>query len=107
MKIKFLYWPECPSHEKGLTRLKKVLSENNIESEVEVIEINSEEEAKKYNFIGSPTFFINGKDIDPNYLGNNTPGLTCRVYTLPDGRYMPLPFEDMIIEALNRAKVNE
>lgn len=107
MKIQFLYWPECPSYEKGLERLKKVLLENNIASEIEIIEINSEEEAKRYNFIGSPTFLINGKDIVPVEMNNHAYGLTCRVYTLPDGRIMPLPSEEMIIDALMRVKDKE
>lgn len=100
MKIQFLYWEGCQSYKKGLERLYRILEEEQINNVVEVIKIDTENDAKKWNFVGSPTILINNKDIDPKGLNDNYPSLTCRVYRWEDGRYSPLPSEKMIKEAL-------
>ncbi len=73
--------------------------EEGIDTDVEVVEVESEEQARQLRFIGSPTILLNGRDIDPPppdtyYV------LTCRVYRLEDGRFSPLPSRDMIRRAI-------
>ena len=104
MKIQFLYFEDCPSHEDGLARLRKVLEEESVSQEIEIIEVVSEKQAAELKFIGSPSILINGRDIDPGGLERQSPALACRVYRLPDGRFSPLPSESMIRNALHRAE---
>lgn len=106
LHILYLYWPECPSHEEGLLRLRNVISENHIDADLRTKIIETEEDAEKYQFAGSPTFIINGKDLYPAESGKQTPALDCRVYRLPDGRISPLPSEEMIRGALLREITN-
>ena len=106
MNILYLYWPECPSHEEGLSRLRDVIRENHIDADIRTRVIETEAEAGKYQFAGSPTFIINGKDLDPAESGRETSALTCRVYRLPDGRMSPLPSRAMIRDALLREAAN-
>ena len=100
MKIKYLYFADCPSYEDGLARLRKVLEEESISQGIEIVEVVSEKQAAELKFIGSPTILVNGRDIDPGDLAGQSPALACRVYRLPDGRFSPLPSESMIRSAL-------
>lgn len=101
MKIRFLYFKGCPHSEPALRLLKEVLREMNIEEKIEIIEINSEEEAKKYNFLGSPTIQINGLDIEKERR-NDPPVLGCRMYKTKAG-YSGIPPKEMIKKALEEA----
>jgi len=103
LKIQYLYFAVCPSHEEGLARLRKVLAELSAAPEVEIIEVVGEEQARRVKFIGSPTIRIAGRDIDPGGLMGENYALTCRIYHLPDGRISPLPSEQMIREAIHAA----
>lgn len=95
MRINFLYFEECPSHEQALERLKKVISEEGVEADISVVRVETEEEARDLEFAGSPTILIEGRDISPHLEPPNY-ALTCRAYQLENGRISPLPSEDMI-----------
>jgi hypothetical protein len=70
------------------------------EEQLRVIEIRTEEDARRHRFPGSPTIRVGGRDIQPS--GPDQPiGLTCRVYRRRDGRASPLPDPADIREALN------
>ena len=103
MEVTFLYDEDCPSHELALERLRQVMAEEDIEATVEVIRLESDEQARQLRFIGSPTILVNGSDIDPPPR-NAYYALTCRAYQLEDGRISPLPSNDMIRRALRGAK---
>lgn len=102
MDIQFLYSEDCPSHEAALSRLQQVLREEGIEAEVRVREVETEEQAIRLRFAGSPTIIIDGHDIVP--LQNPHYALTCRAYRLEDGRISPLPSIMMIRRAVRAAK---
>jgi len=99
MRITFLYFEDCPSHEAGLERLQQVMAEENVRAPIEIIKVETDEQAQHLRFFGSPTILIDGQDIDPA-PGDAFPALTCRAYRLEDGRISPLPSPDMIRRAL-------
>jgi hypothetical protein len=98
LRVKFLYYEECPSHTLALERLREVMVEEGIPGEVEVIKVETEEQAHELRFVGSPTIRVDGQDIDPPR--DSRYALTCRPYRLEDGRISPLPSKDMIQRAL-------
>ncbi|HZC03994.1 MAG TPA: DUF2703 domain-containing protein [Gammaproteobacteria bacterium] len=100
MHVSFLYYEDCPSHELALERLREVLAEEGIDTDVEVVEVESEEQARQLLFIGSPTILLNGLDIDPPPPDSRY-ALTCRAYRLEDGRFSPLPSPDTIRRAID------
>ncbi len=102
MQIELLYFEDCPSHEAALARLREVLAEEGVPATVTVITVETEEQAQRLRFTGSPTILINGYDIDPP-PSDAMYVLTCRAYHLPDGRISPLPSAEMIRSALRRA----
>jgi hypothetical protein len=103
MKVEFLFWEGCPSHDVALERLRQVMAEEGINSPVEIVEIETEEGARAAHFVGSPTIRIDGQDIDPPDE-EAIYGLTCRVYHHEDGRATPLPTHNLIRQALLAAR---
>lgn len=70
---------------------------------VELRAVESEEEAERQGFRGSPTIRVGGVDVEPP--GEDEPtGLLCRVYRREDGRVSPLPDPDKVRAALERAR---
>lgn len=98
MKIRFLYFKGCPNAKPTLNLLEQVCEEKGLNEKIEVIEVRSEEEAKKYNFLGSPTIQINGLDIERERR-NDLPLFGCRVYK-NKASSTGVPPKEMIIEAL-------
>jgi hypothetical protein len=99
MNITFLYFEGCPSHGAALERLRQVMAEESVAAEIEIVKVETDEQAQRLHFVGSPTILINGRDIDPP-PSEAYPALTCRAYRLGDGRISPLPSPDMIRDAL-------
>ena len=98
MRVSFLYFEDCPSYDLALERLREVMDEEGIPGEVEVVKVETEEQARELRFVGSPTIRVDGQDIDPP---RGSPyALTCRAYRLEDDRISPLPSRDMIRRAL-------
>lgn len=104
MRIEFFYWEACPSHNEALARLRTVLHEEGLDIPVEVVRVDTEEQAVDQQFLGSPTIRINDVDIQPP--GENQVGLSCRVYHTDDGRVTPLPTVEMIRRAIRAAYPN-
>jgi hypothetical protein len=69
---------------------------------LEVVEIETESDAARESFPGSPTIRIDGDDIQPP--GENPIGLSCRVYRRADGGVSPLPDPAEIRAALRAAR---
>jgi len=102
-KVEFLYWADCPSHERALALLREVMTEEQIQAPVEIVEVKTEAEAQQYKFYGSPTIRIDGADIAPLTEYSVQPSLTCRAYRRADGRISPLPPRDSIVAAFRQA----
>jgi hypothetical protein len=99
VRVSFLYFEDCPSYDLALERLREVMDEEGIPGEVEVVKVETEEQARELRFVGSPTVRVDGQDIDPP--GDSRYALACRAYRLEDGRISPLPSKDMIRRALS------
>ena len=98
MRVSFLYYEDCPSHNVALERLREVMDEEGIPGVVEVVKVETEEQARELHFVGSPTIRVDGQDIDPP--DDSHYALTCRAYRLADDRISPLPSKDMIRRAV-------
>ncbi|MDQ7859992.1 MAG: DUF2703 domain-containing protein [Armatimonadota bacterium] len=103
MRIEFLYWEECPSHPEALARLRGVLGEEGLPGDIEVIRVETEEDARRHAFPGSPTIRIDGVDLQPEGVQGGAL-LTCRTYRTEAGRLSPLPTVTMIRRALQAAR---
>jgi hypothetical protein len=102
MTVELLWWEGCPSFPRALEDLRTALSEEGIDPDsIEVRHVDSDEQAERERFPGSPTIRIDGEDVVPP--GDGEPvGLTCRVYQLRDGRSSPTPDPADLREAIRR-----
>lgn len=102
LQVTFLYYEDCPSHDQALERLRQVIAEEGIATEIAIVKVETAEQAEELGFIGSPTIRVEGRDIDPPPPGAQ-PALTCRAYRREDGRITPLPSVELIRRALRAA----
>jgi hypothetical protein len=101
--VELLWWEGCPSHPDALADLERILAEEGVSAPVQMVHIESDEQAASERFPGSPTIRIGGEDIVPP--GDGEPfTLTCRIYRLRDGRVSPTPDPEDVRAAVRRAK---
>jgi len=121
MKVQILYILDCPWCVQTKKLIKESLDELGVKAEVEEILIDSDEKTRKYNFVGSPTVRINGKDIQEEVskgqclpceeLAEHTEKTTefvkqecrcgCRIYFYK-GKQYPYPPKEMIEDAIKK-----
>jgi hypothetical protein len=103
MKVELLWWEGCPSYPQALEELRSILNAEGLDPEaVQLREVESDEQAERERFPGSPTIRIDGRDVVPPGEGDPV-GLACRVYRLRDGRISPTPDPADVREAVRRA----
>ncbi len=83
MNVELLYFNGCPSWEAGLKNLQEALRAGQINAEIQLILIESDDEARTEKFLGSPSFRINGQDLWPEE--RESYHLGCRVYATENG----------------------
>jgi hypothetical protein len=104
VKVEFLYWDACPSHEEALARLRQALCDEGLDVAIDVVRVETQADAERLAFPGSPTIRINGEDLQPE--GAQPRGvLTCRTYRTETGRLSPLPTTAMIRAVLRRRRL--
>jgi hypothetical protein len=101
MRVELLWWEGCPSYPNALEQLRTVLAEEGADPDgVELRQMETDEQAARERFPGSPTILIDGEDVVP--ADGQPLTLTCRVYRLRDGRPSPVPDAEDV-----RAKVRD
>jgi hypothetical protein len=102
-KIQFLYWEDCPSHPEAWQLLQEVQAEEGLDWPVERILVTNDQDAQRWDFPGSPTIRVDGRDLDPQGAVQMGVALACRVYRLEDGRFSPVPSRETIRRGLRAA----
>ena len=105
MRVELLWWDGCPTHPETLQDLQGVLRDEGVDAEVEMVEVENDEQARRERFPGSPTIRFDGEDAFPADPGEPF-SLTCRVYRLRDGRVSPTPDPEDIRDAVRRVSAD-
>ena len=103
MRVELLWWEGCPSYPETLQDLKRVLREEGVDANVDLVEVETDEQARSERFPGSPTVRIDGEDALPAADGEPF-SLTCRVYRLRDGRVSATPDPEDLRDAIRRTR---
>ena len=98
MKVEVLYFDGCPTYLEAENTLRRVLSDEGIEAGVELVAVNTDEEAQRLRFPGSPTIRVDGRDLFPTPEREDW-RLGCRVYATPEG-LKGSPTAEMLKDAL-------
>ena len=101
MRAELLWWEGCPSYPEALAQLRAILAEEGAGAEVELREVESDAQAERERFPGSPTIRIDGEDVIPPDPAEPF-SLTCRIYSLRDGRISAIPDPEDVREAVRR-----
>jgi hypothetical protein len=101
--VELLWWRGCPSWEEALAELRDEMRALGMDpGSVKVREVQTDDDASRQGFVGSPTIRVDGRDVqDP---GDEPSGLTCRIYRLRNGGISPLPDRADVREALSAAR---
>ena len=106
MRVELLYWDADPNYMTTRQRLVEVLTEDAFETPIQMVAVNSLEDAELLGFIGSPTIRIDGTDIHADAAGQI--GLHLRAYPADgdlDGEAVePMPGKRLIRRAVERAR---
>jgi len=84
MRVEVLYFDGCPTYLEAEKTLRTVLAQEAAEAVVELVAVNTDEEAQRLRFPGSPTIRVDGEDLFPvpDRAGY---ALGCRMYATPEG----------------------
>lgn len=99
ISVEMLHTEGCPNAIEYLPRLRELVDRADIARPVQVRVITTPEQALRERFLGSPTIRVNGRDVDPIAGQRRDYGLSCRLYTGPDG-LRGTPPEDWVLALL-------
>jgi hypothetical protein len=66
MKVEIQYFDGCPTYRAAEKTMREVLAEEGVEAEVELVAVNSDEEARWLRFPGSPTIRVEDATCFPH-----------------------------------------
>lgn len=101
--VELLIWEGCPSTGSAREILDTEMRDAGLDPDaVRVRHLDTDADAERERFPGSPTIRVDGRDVVPP--PDDAPiGLTCRLYRLDDGSPSPLPEREHIRRALRDA----
>jgi len=98
MVVELLYFSGCPNWQVAQERLTEALERTgHADQRVTLVEVEADAQAQRLHFPGSPTIRLNGRDPFP--APEQTYGMSCRIYTTPDG-LSGVPSLDQLVRAL-------
>ena len=84
MEITLRYFDGCPNWQTAHERLRAAMREAGVTQVSPLLGwVETEEDAERLHFIGSPTILVDGRDAFPTTEANF--GLTCRIYETSEG----------------------
>ena len=84
MEITLRYFDGCPNWQMAHERLREARREAGVTHVSPLLErVETEEDAERLHFVGSPTILVDGRDAFPTTETNV--GLVCRIYETSEG----------------------
>jgi hypothetical protein len=84
IQMEILYFDGCPTYRTAEETLRGVLAREEVEADVSLVAVNTDEEARRLRFPGSPTIRVEGEDLFP--VPDRTEyALGCRMYATAEG----------------------
>jgi hypothetical protein len=102
-RVQLLYFDGCPNHEPLHARVRALLAERGLPEAIELVRVESHDEALARGFLGSPTLRVDGVDVEPGAGERDDYGLKCRLFHREAGR-AGVPDDAWIVAALDSAR---
>lgn len=97
--VELLYMDECPTWKEAFANLEAALEAEEINGSINLVKIETSEQARKERFLGSPSFRAHGVDLWPEEREDYS--LSCRIYHTPAG-LKGFPTIEMLRERLKQ-----
>ena len=68
VRIEILAREDCPNRGMAITVVERVVGETGVPAAIEVVEVDDDDGAEEHRMLGSPTVFVDGRDVDPEPL---------------------------------------
>ena len=101
MMVSIRYFEGCPHWELARERLWSAVEQARIGGDVNLEIVETEAQAERLRFRGSPTVLIDGVDPFPDETAPS--GMSCRVYKTERG-LEGSPSEEQLVAALTRSR---
>ncbi|HEX4690112.1 MAG TPA: hypothetical protein VH276_05440 [Solirubrobacteraceae bacterium] len=105
MRIELLYFDGCPSHHAFRPQLQRILDLAGITATVEERRVESDADAQRKRFLGSPTLRVDGVDVDPGAGERTDYGLKCRLYHTDEG-LRRTPRDEWVLKAVQQTRAS-
>jgi len=102
MKVEVFYFDGCPNHGAAVQRVKEILKEEGVATEVMEVNVPDQATALAVGFQGSPTIRIDKLDVEPAAQSSQNYGMSCRTYW-DSCKREGLPSRDVIRAAIKEA----
>jgi hypothetical protein len=102
VRVEILARRDCPARDLAISLVDEAIFATGVPARVEVIDVVTQDQARRRRFLGSPTVRVDGRDVDPRADGRSGYSLSCRIYRTERG-LAGGPDESWIREALLRA----
>ncbi|MDO8732668.1 MAG: thioredoxin family protein [Actinomycetota bacterium] len=100
MRVTLMYFKDCPNWLVAANNLQQALNVDQLAgSAIDIVEVTTQEQADELGFAGSPTIFVDDRDLFADQAG--APGLACRLYSTGTG-FAGAPTVEQITAALAR-----
>ena len=84
MKVEILYFDGCPTYRATEKTLREVIAEEGMDADIQLVAVNTDDEAQRVRFPGSPTIRGEGEDLFP-IPDRAVYALGCRMYAPSEG----------------------
>jgi hypothetical protein len=98
MKVEILYFDGCPTYRVTEKTLREVIAEEGMDADIQLVAVNTDDEAQRVRFPGSPTIRVDSEDLFP-IPDRAEYALGCTMYATPEG-LRGSPTAEMLSEAL-------
>jgi Alkylmercury lyase len=99
MTIEVLYFDDCPNHDGFVPHLRELLAEHGVAADVTLRRIDSDADAQRFRFLGSPSVRVDDRDVEPGADARTDFGMKCRLYRTPDA-LTGVPRDRWVLDAL-------
>lgn len=97
--VEVLHVAACPHAQDAIERVHDAAAALGVAVDVCRVLVETEQDAVRLHFLGSPTVHVNGRDVDPEAANRHDYSLQCRMY--PDaGGLTGAPPAGLILAAL-------
>jgi hypothetical protein len=85
VRVEILARRDCPARELAISLVDEAIFATGVPARVEMIDVVTEDQARRRRFLGSPTVRVDGRDVDPWAEGRSDYSLATRLYRTERG----------------------